>query len=99
MNRWNPYGPWGPINPESRGDIGAVMWAKKPKRLPVVFSREEVKTILSHLLGTHWLKASLLYGAGLRLIECLKLRVKDIEFEYNQIIVRDGKGQLRPASL
>jgi len=75
------------------GDIGSVMWAKKPKRLPVAFTREEVKAILGNLTGTHWLMASLLYGAGLRLIECLKLRVKDIEFEYNQIIVRDGKGQ------
>lgn len=75
------------------GDIGAVTWAKKPKRLPVAFTREEVKAILSHLSGKHWLMASLLYGAGLRLIECLKLRVKDIEFGYNQIIVRDGKGQ------
>jgi integron integrase len=75
------------------GDLGTVTWAKKPKRLPVFFTRQEVKAVLSHLTGTHWLMASLLYGAGLRLIECLKLRVKDIEFEYNQIIVRDGKGQ------
>ncbi len=78
---------------KSIGDIGEVTWAKKPKRLPVAFTRKEVKAVLSHLSGTHWLMASLLYGAGLRLIECLKLRVKDIEFEYNQIIVRDGKGQ------
>jgi integron integrase len=75
------------------GDIGNVVWAKKPKRLPVFFTREEVKAILSQLRGTHWLMASLLYGAGLRLIECLKLRVKDIEFGQNQIIVREGKGK------
>ncbi len=66
--------------------------AKKPSRLPVVFTRKEVRAVLAHLEGSKWLMASLLYGAGLRLMECLRLRVKDIDFSYSQIIVRDGKG-------
>jgi len=70
-----------------------IIWAKKPKKLPVVFSRKETKAILNQLNGTNWIMANLLYGAGLRLMECTRLRVKDIEFEYNQIIVRDGKGR------
>ena len=67
--------------------------AKKPVRIPVVFTRREVKAILVRLQGAKWLIVSLLYGSGLRLMECLRLRVKDIEFEYNQIIVREGKGR------
>ena len=67
--------------------------AKKPKRLPVVLTQEEVRVVLSHLEGHTWLMASLLYGAGLRLMECLRLRVKDVDFGYRQLIVRDGKGQ------
>jgi integron integrase len=70
-----------------------IIWAKKPKRLPVVFSRKETKSILEQLHGTNWIMANLLYGAGLRLMECIRLRVKDIDFEFNQIIVRDGKGR------
>jgi len=54
--------------------------AKKPKRLPVVFTREEVRQVLAHLRGDKWLMASLLYGAGLRLMECVHLRVKDVDF-------------------
>ena len=75
-------------------DIGEldIIWAKKPKKLPVVFTRKEVKAVLEQLCGTKWIMANLLYGAGLRLMECLRLRVKDIDFEYNQITVRDGKG-------
>lgn len=75
------------------GDLGDVIWAKKPKRLPVVFTQEQIKAVLNQLSGTKWIMANLLYGAGLRLMECLRLRVKDIDFEYNRIIVRDGKGQ------
>ena len=67
--------------------------AKKPERLPVVFSRSEVRAVLAHLDGQRWLMASLLYGAGLRLMECVRLRVKDVDFAYRQILVRDGKGQ------
>ena len=67
--------------------------AKQPARLPVVLTEAEVRHVLAHLEGRHWLMASLLYGAGLRLMECLRLRVKDVDFEYRQITVRDGKGQ------
>ncbi|HEY80229.1 MAG TPA: integron integrase [Caldilineae bacterium] len=67
--------------------------AKKPKRLPTVLTREEVQRVLAHLSGVHLLMAQLLYGSGLRLMECLRLRVKDLDFEQRQIIVRDGKGQ------
>ena len=66
--------------------------AKKPRRLPVVLSETEVRRVLAHLDGTHHLMASLLYGSGLRLMECVRLRVKDIDFDYRQITVRDGKG-------
>ncbi len=66
--------------------------AKRPARLPAVLSSAEVQRLLSHLQGAKWLMAGLLYGAGLRLRECLKLRVKDVDFEYCQILVRDAKG-------
>ena len=66
--------------------------AKKQSRVPVVLTKEEVKFILSGLKGTNWLIAGLLYGSGLRLSEALRLRVKDLDFGYRQIIVRDGKG-------
>ena len=61
-------------------------------RVPVVFTREEISAILSRLTGTKWLLAALLYGAGLCLSECLRLRVKDLDFGYRQVVVRDGKG-------
>lgn len=67
--------------------------AKRPDRIPVVLSRDEVRAVLSHLTGNHHLMASLLYGSGLRLMECLRLRVKDVDFGQNHIVVRDGKGQ------
>jgi integrase len=67
--------------------------AKKPKRLSVVLIQEEVRSVMAHLQGEAWLMASLLYGAGLRLMECLRLRIKDVDFGYWQLIVRDGKGQ------
>ncbi|TAK47409.1 MAG: integron integrase [Betaproteobacteria bacterium] len=66
--------------------------AKRPVRAPVVLSRAEVERLLAQLQGAKWLMASLLYGAGLRQIECLQLRVKDVDFAYRQIVVRDGKG-------
>lgn len=74
------------------GDLGEVIRAKKPKHLPVVMTRDEVKAVLSNLAGDKWLMASLMYGAGLRLMECLRLRVQDIDFSRNEILVRDGKG-------
>jgi integron integrase len=66
--------------------------AKRPVRVPVVLTREEVRRLLAAMQGTKWLMASLLYGAGLRQIECLQLRVKDVDFAYRQILVRDAKG-------
>ncbi len=63
------------------------------KRLPVVLSREEVQAILGRLDGVMWIISALLYGAGLRLQECLELRVKDLDFDRRQIVVRRGKGQ------
>lgn len=74
------------------GDLGEVIRARKPKRLPVVMTRAEVKAVLGCLRGDKWLVASLMYGAGLRLMECLRLRVQDIDFSRNEITVRDGKG-------
>jgi integron integrase len=74
------------------GDLGGVIRARRPKRLPVVLTRAEVKAVLGNLRGDKWLMASLLYGAGLRLGECLRLRVQDVDLEAKQILVRDGKG-------
>jgi integron integrase len=70
-----------------------VQRAKKPERLPVVFTRDEVKRLLAQLDGTRWLIIALIYGGGLRLLECARLRVKDVDFHYSQLIIRDGKGQ------
>lgn len=74
------------------GDLGEVIRARRPKRLPVVLTRGEVKAVLDQLTADKWLMASVLYGAGLRLLECLRLRVHDIDFAAGQITVRDGKG-------
>jgi len=73
-------------------ELGEIERAKRPGRIPVVFTREEVSRLLTHLTGTAHLMASLLYGAGLRLMECIRLRVKDLDFAYDQITVREGKG-------
>jgi integrase len=61
--------------------------------VPTVLTRNEVERLLAQLQGTRWLMASLLYGAGLRIMECLHLRVKDLDFGYRQVLVRDGKGE------
>lgn len=66
--------------------------AKRKKYIPVVFTRNEVKQLLAQFEGTHWLIFSLMYGAGLRLSECIQLRVKDVDFHYRQLIIRDSKG-------
>jgi integron integrase len=67
--------------------------AKRPPRLPVVLTRAEVERLLAHLTGGRWLLASLMYGSGLRVMECLRLRVKDVDLACRQILVRDGKGE------
>jgi integron integrase len=69
-----------------------VVRAKRPARLPVVMSRDEVRAVLSAMSGVTRLMASLLYGSGLRLLECCALRVKDVDFQRSQIVVREGKG-------
>ena len=70
-----------------------VQRAKKPQRLPVVLTRDEVRAMLGQMQGTPWLMAALIYGGGLRLMECLRLRVKDVDFQYRQLVIRDAKGQ------
>jgi integron integrase len=72
--------------------LANVERAKAPRRLPVVLTEKEVASVLSRLTGTHWLVAGLLYGSGLRIMEALRLRVKDIEFSRGEILVREGKG-------
>ena len=73
--------------------LQGVVRAKKPKHLSVVLTRIEVDALLAQLQGDSWIVANLLYGAGLRLLEALRLRVKDVDFTRREIIVRDGKGQ------
>jgi integron integrase len=77
---------------EEIGWLGEVERAKKPTRLPVVLTREEVRKVFRHLYGMPRLMAGLLYGSGLRLMECVRLRVKEIDFGYARITVRDAKG-------
>lgn len=72
--------------------LDSLVRAKKPKRLPEVLTKMEVRSVLNQLDGVPWLVVMILYGAGLRLLECLRLRIKDIDFGYRQIIVREGKG-------
>ena len=72
--------------------MDSVKRAKRPEQLPVVLSRQEVDLVLAQLFGVHWLVASMLYGTGMRLLECLRLRIKDLDFARNEIFVRAGKG-------
>ena len=74
------------------GWLDDLVRAKRPQRLPTVLTRSEVEVLLRALHGVNWLMAMLLYGAGLRLRECLRLRIKDIDFSRNEIVVREGKG-------
>lgn len=74
------------------GEIGEFARAKRPRRIPTVLSRSEMSQLLAQLSGTQHLMASLLYGSGMRLMECVRLRVQDIDFAYHQILVRNGKG-------
>ncbi|MFL5804038.1 MAG: integron integrase [Roseiflexaceae bacterium] len=76
-------------------DLGAlpdIEPAKRPQRLPVVLTRDEVRAVLAQLGGIHRLMAQLLYGGGLRLMECVRLRIKDLDFAQREVVVRDGKG-------
>ena len=70
-----------------------VVRAKRPQYLPVVLTRDETRAVLQQLTGVPRIMAFLLYGAGLRLLECCRLRVKDVDFATNQIVIRDGKGR------
>jgi integron integrase len=82
------------------GDLDTTVRAKAPRRLPVVLGRDEVRAVLERLEGPTWIMGTLLYGSGLRLMECVRLRVRDIEFERRSLIVREGKGRKdRPAIL
>ena len=81
-----------------------IVRAKRPVRVPIVLTRTEVNRVLAALNGVSWLMASLLYGGGLRLVECLRLRTQDVDFEYLQLTIRNGKGNkdrhtILPASL
>ncbi|HEV7858183.1 MAG TPA: integron integrase [Pyrinomonadaceae bacterium] len=73
--------------------VDGIERAKRPVRVPTVLTQEEVRRVLARLSGTHHLMVSLLYGSGLRLMECVRLRVKDVDFGYQQVIVRNGKGE------
>jgi len=75
------------------GKLEQVIRAKRPKHLPAVFQRDEISGVLSNLSGTRQVIAALLYGSGLRLNECLRLRVKDVDFNNGKLIIRDAKGQ------
>lgn len=74
------------------GWLDDVVRAKRPQRLPVVLNQQEVHALLSALHGVPWIMGTLLYGAGLRLMECLRLRVKDVDFGCGEVLVREGKG-------
>lgn len=74
------------------GWLDDVVRAKRPQRLPVVLNQQEVHALLSALNGVPWIMGTLLYGAGLRLMECLGLRVKDVDFVRGEVLVREGKG-------
>jgi len=72
--------------------MSEIRRAKQPERLPVVLTREEARALIAELSGLNWLLGSLLYGTGMRLLECLRLRVLDIDFARHEIVVRQGKG-------
>jgi integron integrase len=84
---------YGEVLQKPIGEIEEFARAKRPRRLPEVMTRDEVERLLSKMSGITGLMAGLMYGSGLRLMECVRLRVKDIDFARHQIMVRDGKGQ------
>lgn len=81
------------------GNIGTYARATRPKKIPVVFTREEARAVLNRLEGPNFLRASLMYGSGLRLMECIRLRVQDIDFQYHHIVVRDAKREKQRVTL
>ena len=81
------------------GTVANIVRAKRPRRLPVVLHREEVRLLLQHLDGEHRVMCMLLYGSGLRLLECLRLRIKDIDFGYRQLTLRDTKGKFQRVTM
>ncbi len=84
---------YGQVLRKPLGEMEEFARAKRPRRLPEVMTRDEVQTLLSKMSGTTGLMAGLMYGSGMRLMECVRLRVNDIDFARHQIMVRDGKGQ------
>ncbi|MHB8149976.1 MAG: integron integrase [Desulfobulbia bacterium] len=78
---------------QNPGDFSSFGRAKRGRKLPTVLSRQEAAALVGHLSGQHWLIGSLLYGSGLRLMECLRLRIMDIDFERVRIVVHAGKGE------
>ncbi|WP_051234844.1 integron integrase [Lysobacter sp. HA18] len=72
--------------------LGDIVRTKRPRRVPVVLSRTEVSRLLAAMEGQSWIMGALLYGTGMRLMECIRLRVKDVDFQRGEIVVRDGKG-------
>jgi integron integrase len=77
----------------SLAEVDGIVWASARRRLPVVLTPREVSMVMAHLDGPPWLVVSLLYGAGLRLLEALDLRVKDLDLDRREIVVREGKGR------
>jgi integrase len=75
------------------GEIPGIVRAHKKQRVPVVLTLQEVGQVLAGLEGVHWIIACLLYGSGLRLMEAMRLRVKDLDFDHGALLVRDGKGR------
>jgi integron integrase len=72
--------------------LDKIVRAKRPQRLPVVLTKQEVRAVLEQMSGVYGLMAAMLYGTGMRLMECVRLRVKDVDFERSEILIRDGKG-------
>jgi len=77
----------------SLGELGDFVRAKRPKKLPVVLTRSEIARLLDNMEGKQKLMASLIYGTGMRLMDCVRLRAKDVDFGYRQIVIREGKGR------